>query len=72
MNEFAYRSGDSHLPYAASIADGTVLVLPHGGGPDHHSLLRRPRVGSFGEHAAVPAFAGPATDDCRALSGTKT
>ncbi|WP_233529571.1 alpha/beta fold hydrolase [Antrihabitans stalagmiti] len=39
MREINYRGGDGTLLFAAADGDGPVVVLLHGGGPDHHSLL---------------------------------
>jgi pimeloyl-ACP methyl ester carboxylesterase len=48
MTEFIYRGGDGWPLYAATVdsagspkaaGEKSVLVLLHGGGPDHHSLL---------------------------------
>lgn len=47
MNTFAYRGGDGARLYATTVGEsierdtggGPVLVLLHGGGPDHQSLL---------------------------------
>ena len=44
MNQFTYPGGDGSPLYAAMVGptrgiSGPVLVLLHGGGPDHHSLL---------------------------------
>ncbi|MGN9841532.1 alpha/beta fold hydrolase [Nonomuraea sp. H19] len=40
MTTFTYHGADGHPLHATTIgADGPPLVLLHGGGPDHHSLL---------------------------------
>lgn len=44
MNEFTYPGGDGSPLHAAMVgptrgSSGPVLVLLHGGGPDHHSLV---------------------------------
>jgi 3-oxoadipate enol-lactonase len=44
MNQFTYAGGDGSPLYAATVGptrgiSGPVLVLLHGGGPDHHSLV---------------------------------
>ncbi|MBT2231124.1 alpha/beta fold hydrolase [Nonomuraea sp. NEAU-A123] len=40
MSEFTYKGGDGCSLYAITVgAGGPPLVLLHGGGPDHHSLL---------------------------------
>ncbi|MEU4225251.1 alpha/beta hydrolase [Nonomuraea sp. NPDC026600] len=40
MSEFTYKGGDGCSLYATTVgAGGPPLVLLHGGGPDHHSLL---------------------------------
>ncbi|ROP37272.1 alpha/beta fold hydrolase [Saccharothrix texasensis] len=36
---FIYRGRDGCALHAASLGDGPPVVLLHGGGPDHHSLL---------------------------------
>lgn len=52
MKEIAYRAADGSTLYAASIGDRQPLVvLLHGGGPDHHSLV--PRI--------APSSAAPAS-----------
>ncbi|QUG99640.1 alpha/beta fold hydrolase [Saccharopolyspora erythraea] len=37
--EFSYRAGDGVLLHATAVGDGPTVVLLHGGGPDHRSLL---------------------------------
>ena len=53
MTEFTYRGGDGWPLYAAAVGpslkqatdgEGSVLVLLHGGGPDHHSLVPLARL----------------------------
>ncbi|MET0399599.1 MAG: alpha/beta hydrolase [Longimicrobiaceae bacterium] len=47
MNGFTYRGADGSPLYAATVGEsgrapgdgGHVVVLLHGGGPDHHSLI---------------------------------
>ncbi|MBV6761488.1 alpha/beta fold hydrolase [Rhodococcus opacus] len=39
MREIDYRGGDGTRLFAAACGRGPVVVLLHGGGPDHHSLL---------------------------------
>jgi 3-oxoadipate enol-lactonase len=48
MNQFTYSGGDGSPLYATAVGhagvmargiSGPVLVLLHGGGPDHHSLV---------------------------------
>jgi pimeloyl-ACP methyl ester carboxylesterase len=39
MHEFVYHSSDGCPLYAVATGGGPVLVLLHGGGPDHRSLL---------------------------------
>ena len=36
---FTYRGRDGWALHAVSLGDGPPVVLLHGGGPDHHSLL---------------------------------
>lgn len=39
MTEFTYHGSDGCRLYVTTVGDGPPLVLLHGGGPDHHSLL---------------------------------
>lgn len=53
INEFTYSGGDGCPLYAAAVGhtrgqaterENSVLVLLHGGGPDHHSLVPLARL----------------------------
>lgn len=39
MTEFTYRGNDGCPLHGTIVGDGPALVLLHGGGPDHHSLI---------------------------------
>lgn len=51
MKDFVYHGGDGHPLHAVSIGQGPALVLLHGGGPDHRSLL--PLASRFADHRVV-------------------
>ncbi|MET8976103.1 alpha/beta hydrolase [Streptomyces sp. NPDC004539] len=64
MENVTYRSDDSHPLYATALGTGTPLLLLHGGGPDHRSLLPLARLLADGHRLLLPDIRGYGRSRC--------
>lgn len=73
MSEFIYRGGDGCPLFAATVGpsresetprENPVLVLLHGGGPDHHSLVPLARLLADGHTVVLPDVRGYGRSVC--------
>lgn len=58
MENVTYRGTDHHPLYAITLGTGTPLLLLHGGGPDHRSLLPLARLLAADHRVLLPDIRG--------------
>lgn len=64
MHEFIYDGSDGCPLYATSVGRGPALILLHGGGPDHHSLLPLARLLADSFTVVLPDVRGYGRSRC--------
>ncbi|QRK90304.1 alpha/beta hydrolase [Saccharopolyspora erythraea] len=64
MGEFSYRADDGVLLHATAVGTGPAVVLLHGGGPDHRSLLPLARLLADRNAVVVPDVRGYGRSVC--------
>jgi 3-oxoadipate enol-lactonase len=65
MREISYRGADGSRLFAAGCGAGPLVVLLHGGGPDHHSLLPMAELLEDRLTVVVPDIRGYGRSVCR-------